>query len=490
MHCIERTRLLLIGILVSVVVFGIGGASAEIPTGASANLVIGQPNFLSNAAGRNASTLAAPVSVAVDPTTGKVFVADNGNNRILRYGSASSLLNGAAADLVIGQANFTSGAINRGGAVNRNTINQPRGIFVDTAGNLWIADGGNNRVLMFRGASNLTGDPLADLVLGQTNFTTNSSITDPTFQMDFPEGVWIDAAGRLWVPGNNNHRVLRFDNAANLANGAPANAVLGQPDFNGTAPALSATGLDNPYGSSVDAAGTLWITDQANNRVLGYSNAAGLPNGAPADRVFGQAAFTTNGAGTSATTLSGPRSAQVDASGTLWVFDSSNNRVLGYRNVAAKINGASADIVVGQASFNSSVGGLGADRLSLGGTAFLFVEPNGDLWVTDRGNNRVLRFSPANPDTTPPVLKIKGRKKIKSSRAKIVLRGTASDAEGILRIEGKASSGAKIKKIRGTTAWRAIVTIPAEKPRAKVTLTAVDQAGNRSRPARVTIVRP
>ncbi|MFN7928680.1 MAG: hypothetical protein U0Y68_12155 [Blastocatellia bacterium] len=70
--------------------------------------VIGQPNFTTNAPGLTASTFNAPVSVAVDLTTGKVFVADLLNHRILRFSSAAAFANGQAAEGVLGQANFTS----------------------------------------------------------------------------------------------------------------------------------------------------------------------------------------------------------------------------------------------------------------------------------------------------------------------------------------------------------------------------------------------
>ena len=64
--------------------------------------------------------------MTVDPTTGKVFVADQTNNRVLRFASALVLANGAPAEAVLGQANFTHGLPNRGGSVTANTMGIPQ----------------------------------------------------------------------------------------------------------------------------------------------------------------------------------------------------------------------------------------------------------------------------------------------------------------------------------------------------------------------------
>jgi len=92
---------------------------------------------------------------------------------------------------------------------------------VDAADNLWVADVTNNRVLMFPNASfavNATnggiGGP-ATLVLGQTNFTDNSPGTTAS-TMSYPDGVYGDAAGNIYVSEAGNNRVLVFRNAASI----------------------------------------------------------------------------------------------------------------------------------------------------------------------------------------------------------------------------------------------------------------------------------
>jgi sugar lactone lactonase YvrE len=101
-------------------------------------------------------------------------VADTGNNRVLRFASSSALSNGAAAEGVLGQADFTSGSQNRGGGIAGNTLNAPYGIAVDEAGRLWVADLFNNRVLRFDSAASKANGADADGVLGQADFTHNN----------------------------------------------------------------------------------------------------------------------------------------------------------------------------------------------------------------------------------------------------------------------------------------------------------------------------
>jgi hypothetical protein len=134
----------------------------------------------------------------------------------------------------------------------------------------------------------------------------------------------VDAAGRLWVADTLNNRVLRFDDAAAKPNGAPADGVLGQPDFV-SRDAATGSGLNAPFGVEADSAGRVWVADHSNNRVLRF-------DGAVADIVLGQPDFSSGNATTSATGMLFPRATAVDSAG-LWVAD--GPRVLRFERAAA-----------------------------------------------------------------------------------------------------------------------------------------------------------
>lgn len=469
---------------------------AQVPTSATADLVLGQVDFTSaiRPATASAQSFNDPVSISIDPASGKVFVADGLNHRVLRFASRASLVNGSPAEMVIGQADFAGKSPNRGGIPAANSLSSPRGVFVDAGGRLWVADSANSRVLMFENAATLGLNSTADLVLGQSAFDLNGE-SDAADRMAVPEGVWVDSNGSLWVGEFRNHRVTRFDNAALKNIGDPADGVLGQPGFDSSVNGSGAAQLFNPYGVSVDSTGTLWVADRENNRVVGYPGASLLPPGSPATRLIGQSAFGNTSESSASNALSGPRSVQVDASGALWVLDAGNNRALRFDSIALKLNGASADAAIGQPSLTSNLPGLTSQNLNLEATAFLFVDTDLRPWIADVTNNRVVRFGVSTPavptiDTTPPTLTVRGRKTIETLRKRVVFRGTASDdSSGIDRIEVKTKRGTKVRKIKSGTKWKVVLKVTKTSGRVIVKFRAIDGAGNRSKFSKVRILR-
>lgn len=113
--------------------------------GQAASLVLGQADFTSVVAATTASGMNNPFGVAVDPISGKIFVADTSNHRVLRFDDAASKANGALADGVLGQPDFASN--NQDSTAS--TMRFPHGVAVDSAGRLWVADQENQRVLRF-----------------------------------------------------------------------------------------------------------------------------------------------------------------------------------------------------------------------------------------------------------------------------------------------------------------------------------------------------
>ena len=370
------------------------GGFAQVPLSDNlpASGVLGQSSFVTNAGATTSRTMNNAFGVAIDPTTGKLFVADRNNSRVLRFSSANKMIDGAAAEAVFGQPDFTTNTANTGG-ISAATMNLPIRVFVDTAGRLWVSDYNNKRILRFDAASTKSSGAAADGVLGQPDFVTSIAGTTAAI-MNRTTGLFVDKGGRLWVAERDNNRVLRFDNAAAKPNGASADAVLGQPDFVTSSSGVSATKMGGPFGVYVDAGGRLWVSEDDNNRVIRFDSAATKANGAAANGVLGQPDFTTNTYSTKQNQTGNLRGVFGDGQGKLFVADEGNCRVLVYINAAAKANGANADNVLGQADFVSGDGAAPPTISSMSYPNSLFVDAaNNTLWVADAGNNRVLRFS-------------------------------------------------------------------------------------------------
>jgi hypothetical protein len=126
----------------------------------------------------------------------------------------------AVADLVLGQPHLTgqphlfSNTANNEG-VSASSLNNPREVAVDAAGNVYVAEG-NNRVLVYH--TPLTTDTVADVVLGQPNFTSNTANNGgvSASSLHGPHGVAIDTAGNVHVADLYNNRVLVYDGFLDL----------------------------------------------------------------------------------------------------------------------------------------------------------------------------------------------------------------------------------------------------------------------------------
>lgn len=342
-----------------------------------------------------------PLRVAVGTPLGERLQA------AARYAVVVPLQTFQAAIQVIGQPDFQASDGNQGGTPSARTLLDPFSKpAVGPGGELFIADSGNSRVLRYPPPAP-GANVAADLVLGQGDFTDRTPRTTRS-GMATPASVAI-LGTRLAVTEANNHRVLLW-NALPTTSDAPADVVIGQPDFTSNTPGCDARTLGYGYPIAAFApAGQLLVTDPSNHRVLIW-NQVPTTNGAPADIVLGQSGFdrcTNNDdnqdgvpdAQPSARTLMYPSDVWTDGQ-RLVVSDNVNHRVLIWHHFPTT-HFQPADVVLGQADFAH---GMRNDDDQDGledaaPTARTFnipwsVHSNGvQLVVADYENNRVLLWS-------------------------------------------------------------------------------------------------
>ena len=374
---------------------------------------------------------------------------------ILAFALALGIVAPAAAqipaDVVYGQlGSFTTAATNDGG-VSANSLGLPSEVALYGSGNLYVADSYNSRVLFYP-----AGSTAATQVYGQSgSFTTdtiNNGGVSPN-SLDRPNGVALDSSGNLYVADTDNSRVLFYP-----AGSTTATQVYGQGGSFTTNTAnnggVSANSLSAPSEVALDSNGNLYVADTGNARVLFYpagsttatavygksgsftrtgcsevtANSLCGPWGVALDsngnlyvadtnngrvlfypagsttatQVYGQGgSFTTNGCNkVNANTLCGPWAAAPDSNGNLYIADSGNSRVLFY-----PAGSTTPTQVYGQASFTVNVPNKkGVSAISLSAPGRVTLDSSGNLYVADRSNNRVLEFPAAAVTLTPPSL--------------------------------------------------------------------------------------
>jgi len=181
-----------------------------VSSGANAQVVVGQPDFLTLTSGTTAAKMSQPAGVWTDGT--RLVVADTANNRVLIWNTFPTAL-GQNADLVIGQPDFVTATPGTGSL----KMASPRSVTSDGV-QLFVADTNNSRVLIYSPFPTLSNAaPLR--VLGQSTFTNVTANDDnqdgimdpaPTARtMNTPQGV-TSFGNQLFVTDSSNHRVLIF----------------------------------------------------------------------------------------------------------------------------------------------------------------------------------------------------------------------------------------------------------------------------------------
>ena len=238
------------------------------PTGAEADAVFGQPDFLSKSPALTRTGMNNPQGVAVD-SAGHLFVADRGNHRVLRFDNVATKPNGAEADAVLGQPDFTTAR----DTTSRSGMSAPHGLAVDPSGALLVAVRGSNRVLKFDAASTKANGANADLVLGQPDFSSRGAATSAT-GLNEPISVTVDFQGQIFVNDFGNNRCVWFSKDSLTSNGPKATGAVGQKNLTSNNQGASLEQMRQPWGITVHPKNpSLWICDAGNNRVLHFSQA-------------------------------------------------------------------------------------------------------------------------------------------------------------------------------------------------------------------------
>ncbi len=245
--------------------------TAALQNGEPAILLLGQLDFNYSTVAVSATGMRGPQSVAYLPEKDRLFVADTFNSRVLVFDNISTgAVAGRFADYVLGQTDFER----TGGATTDLGVRYPSGVVVDAVSKtLFVADSENNRILVFD-AKDIYSGKQARGVLGQTDFLSNGYGTSDR-KMLRPMGLAVHPGKYLWVADSGNNRILVFKLQDSYA-GEPAFDVYGQTDFSGFTGgngkgelALGSLSLAPGVDTSSNV---LYVPDDENNRIVAFKN--------------------------------------------------------------------------------------------------------------------------------------------------------------------------------------------------------------------------
>jgi sugar lactone lactonase YvrE len=263
----------------------------------TADYVIGQTDFTSNATGTTRSTFGRSVAVVADEVNQRLYVADQVNERVLMFDYSGGFSNGMDATAVLGQENFTS----KVATITQDGMDDPVGIDYDPVNErLFVSDNLGERVMIFDTSDGVTTGENAAYVLGQPDFVTAGENLDQDGLAGAVVVAYNSVTGHLFVTDGDYLRIMVWDLSGGITTGVNADYVLGQPDFNSTSTAVDDSSIGGsampPAGVAVDETNNrLFVSDTDRNRILVWELANGIENGMPASYVLGQDDFVTSG---------------------------------------------------------------------------------------------------------------------------------------------------------------------------------------------------
>ena len=318
-----------------------------------------------NANGTNASFFN-PMGIAVDSAV-NIYVADYGNHiiRKITSGGAVSTLAGSAG--VFGFANGSGGSAH---------FYEPEAVAVDTSGNVYVADTGNNAIrLVTSGGSVSTfagspGNPGSKDAIG----------TSALFYQ--PAGIAINGSGNIFVADYFNNNIRQITSGGAVTTLAGLAGVSGSADASG-----SVARFWSPQGVAANSGGTVYVADSGNSTIRVVS-----PAGVVTTLAGSPSAGVANGIG-SAGRLNNPQNIAVDSLTNIYVADMQNS-------VIRKITpSGTVSILAGTPGVFGSADGTGAAAIFSGPHA-VAVDNAGNIYVADTGNSTIRKVTPGGIVTT------------------------------------------------------------------------------------------
>jgi trimeric autotransporter adhesin len=339
----------------------------------------------------NKRSLWNPYALAID-SHGNIYIADSGNNAIRMVDPSGNLKTVAGlSEPCDGTSKCGDGKL-----ATQANLNDPEGVAVDAAGNLYIADTGDNRVRVVQAS---TGKIVA--FAGNWNIPPCTVPTNPcgdgaravnaSFGVGGPIGVAVDGKGNVYIADSGDNRVRVVNTTTHKISAFAGSGNLCSPIWGACGDSASATAaqMGPPHGLGVDGAGNVYIADSRDNRIrLVKSGTISTFAGTTGGQNHG---FAGDGGSPTSALLAAPSGVFVDGSGNVYISDTGNQRV---REI--KLNSNAINTILG--------GGNGGDSGPAAAAQFanpfaVALDSAGNYYIADTANNRIREVSGGNVST-------------------------------------------------------------------------------------------
>jgi trimeric autotransporter adhesin len=322
--------------------------------------------------------LMSPFGVALD-TSGNLYIADNGNNRVRLVTKSSGIVTTVAGD----------GTKTYGGDGGNAKLAQliPIALAVDALGNMYIGDTGNHCVRLVTKSTGIITTVAGDGTYGYSGDGGLATLA----KLSYPDGITIGALGVIYIADSSNH-CIRIVNSAGIISTIAGDGT-GIKGYFGDDGQATLAKLAVPHGVAIDASGNMYIADYGNNRIR-LVKSSGIITTVAGD---GTTDYIPGGPAL-ATGLNGPYHVALDASGSIFVSGGSDSRIVMVTSTGI------ISTVAGDGTFGYFGDGGLATSSVLRYPRGIALDASGVLYIADEGNARIRVVGPRSSPTASPVL--------------------------------------------------------------------------------------
>ena len=319
-----------------------------------------------------------PISVALDDL-GNIYIADIFNNRIRKVDAISGIITTIAGTGTMGYNGDNIAATSA-------QLFYPGGVAFDASSNLYISDYYNERI---RKVDAITGIITTIAGTGTAGYN-GDNIAATSAQLDGPCKVAFDVSGNIYISDYYNERIRKVDAITGIITTIAGTGTAG---YNGDNIAATSAQLNGPWGVAIDASGNVYFGDTYNERVRKINVSTGIIT-----TIAGTGTEGYNGDNILATSaqLNNPQGITLDTSGNIYIGDLHNYRI---RKIDAN-NGIITTIAgTGTSGYNGD--NIAATSAQLSDPFGVAIDSLGNIYITDRGNNRIRKIIPFKITSQP-----------------------------------------------------------------------------------------